>query len=332
FDAPGATCLAVAPGGDRFFTGAEDGRITEWTLATGSAATWTTGSPVRALEAVAEGARWDVASGHADGHIRYWGAERSKLVAWTDSRGAAVTRLTRSADGTKIASADAIGSISVLDIGTGTEWSLRAYLRGVRDVAAWGDEVVTCSAEGAVRLTSTRDGHTIWETPENQATSCARTRDGSTIVVGTAEGAIALFDPSGAVRSAELVGHVEGVTSVAVSEDGARLLSASGDATVRLWDLEHAQPLGAPEGHAGAVDAVAVSADGELVASGSSELRVWDAKTLASPRVMKRPEGRHVKACAFSPDGRRIAVASALSGKVELWDPKNELGDRADAL
>ena len=131
-----------------------------------------------------------------------------------------------------------------------------------------------------------------------------------------------------------LRGHGGPVTACAFLPDGATIVSACGargDPTVRLWEAATGEEVAVLEGHEGPVNSCAVSPDGGTIASGggwsTGTVRLWDAHTGAALRTLEHPP--HVYACAFSPDGRRLASASR-DGTIRLWDARS--GVKLDVL
>ena len=67
--------------------------------------------------------------------------------------------------------------------------------------------------------------------------SVAFSPDGETIVSGSSDGTLRLWDSEGNLIGAPLEGHTDSVYSVAFSSDGQTIVSGSGDRTVRLWPI-----------------------------------------------------------------------------------------------
>ena len=144
--------------------------------------------------------------------------------------------------------------------------------------------------------------------------------DGQTIVSGSFDQTIRLWDLSGAPIGAPFQGHTDVVLSVAISPDGQMIVSGSFDQTIRLWDLSGA-PIGAPfQGHTDAVSSVAISPDGQTIVSGSNDntVRLWD---LSGVPIGAPFQGHTdvVSSVAISPDGQTI-VSGSNDNTVRLWD------------
>ena len=163
---------------------------------------------------------------------------------------------------------------------------------------------------------ATLTGHT------DRVHSIAFTRDGSTLVTGSYDGTVRLWDVATRRQiGTPLNGHGQ-VNSVAFSPDGKILASGGADGTVRLWDVATRRQIGTPlNGHDGEVYSVAFSPDGKIVASGADDgtVRLWD---VATRRQIGTPLNGHdgqVNSVAFSPDGKILASGGA-DGTVRLWD------------
>ncbi|NHC35502.1 nSTAND1 domain-containing NTPase [Scytonema millei] len=144
--------------------------------------------------------------------------------------------------------------------------------------------------------------------------------DGATIVTGSSDGNLQLWDRKGQAIGKPFVGHTDSVQSVAFSPDGKSIVSGSRDSSVRLWDLQ-GQAIGKPfEGHTGFVYSVAFSPDGKSIVSGSgdSSVRLWDLQGQAIGKPFEGHKG-FVYSVGFSPDGKSIVSGSGDSS-VRLWD------------
>ena len=106
-------------------------------------------------------------------------------------------------DGRTLVVSDLVGTVSVLDIDTGSV---------VRTFAG----------------------------QKNRLAELAISPDGSLVASGADDNTVELWSTATGELFAQLPGHTSPVRTVAFSADGAMLASGSGDATVRLWALQAA--------------------------------------------------------------------------------------------
>jgi WD40 repeat protein len=158
------------------------------------------------------------------------------------------------------------------------------------------------------------EGHTDW------VRAMALSPDGRTIVSGSLDRTVKVWDAHDGRLLRSLEGHTAWVNAVALSADGRTIVSGSEDRTVKVWDAASGRLLRSLEGHTDAVLAVALSADGRTIVSGSEDrtVKVWDAH---DGRLLRSLEGHTdaVTAVALSADGRTI-VSGSLDRTVKVWD------------
>ncbi|KAG5716196.1 hypothetical protein E4T56_gene10766 [Termitomyces sp. T112] len=158
------------------------------------------------------------------------------------------------------------------------------------------------------------NGHT------NQVTSVAFSPDGKSIVSGSFDQSVRVWEASSGAQLKKLNGHTDQVTSVAFSPDGKYIVSGSEDQSVRVWDVSSGAQLQKLNGHAGWVTSVAFSPDGKSIVSGSFDqsVRMWDA--LSGEQLQKlNGHTNWVTSAAFSPDGKSI-VSGSFDQSVRVWD------------
>ncbi|MEH1951304.1 MAG: serine/threonine-protein kinase [Nostoc sp.] len=143
--------------------------------------------------------------------------------------------------------------------------------------------------------------------------------DGHTLVSGSDDKNIKLWDLNTQRVLASLSGHSQAVKSVTFSPDGQILATASDDKTIKLWQVETLKEISTLLGHSHAVKSVAFSPDGQILASGSWDktVKLWDVNT---GREICTITGHQlqVNSVAFSPQGQLLASAS-YDRTIRLW-------------
>jgi WD40 repeat protein len=142
--------------------------------------------------------------------------------------------------------------------------------------------------------------------------------DGQTVVSGSSDRTIRLWDTATGAEKQTFEGHESFVCAIAFTPDGQLLASASDDETIRLWDMATGAEKQTLKGHGGSVNTVTFSPDGQTVASASYDgtMRLWDTATGEQTLMSRESSG---DAVAFSPDGQLLASASD-DGTIQLWD------------
>ena len=104
------------------------------------------------------------------------------------------------------------------------------------------------------------------------------TPDGKTMISGSRDSTIKLFEMPELRELRTLKGHTGWVRNLIVSRDGKVLISASDDGTVKMWDIQTGRPFRTIKSHAGPVRGISLSPDGRMLATASSDrtIKLWE--------------------------------------------------------
>ncbi|WP_293154850.1 WD40 repeat domain-containing protein [Microcoleus sp. bin48.metabat.b7b8b9.023] len=154
----------------------------------------------------------------------------------------------------------------------------------------------------------------------SSVTSVVITPDGQTIVSGSSDSTIKLWNLNTGEEIHTLAGHSQGVTSITLSPDGQTLASGSKDATIKLWNLSNKEEIYTINGHSNIITSVAISPDEKTLASASEDttIKLWNLSNGKQIRTLKWPvEIYYGLDILFSPDGK-ILVSSSGDDYVSL--------------
>ncbi|WP_110580089.1 nSTAND1 domain-containing NTPase, partial [Microcystis aeruginosa] len=144
--------------------------------------------------------------------------------------------------------------------------------------------------------------------------------DGKTLVSGSWDGTIKLWNVETGQEIRTLKGHDGSVSSVNFSPDGKTLVSGSWDGTIKLWNVETGQEIRTLKGHDGSVSSVNFSPDGKTLVSGSWDgtIKLWNVETGQEIRTFKGHDNL-VTSVNFSPDGKTL-VSGSVDKTIKLWN------------
>jgi WD40 repeat protein len=183
-----------------------------------------------------------------------------------------------------------------------------------RDVNA-----VACSADGKMIASGGDDSMTfLWDAASRKqiaatagggaVLSLAISPDGTRIASGERYHKVKLLDASGKeVKTLE--GHQAEVIATAFTADGKGVISFSLDGGMRFWDAATGAAQGEALAPRDSYSAGAFSADRRWFAGGTSGGNLHLYNIALKKAVLKLQPGKGVRAVAFSPDGKTLAVA-----------------------
>ena len=163
------------------------------------------------------------------------------------------------------------------------------------------------------QIGETFEGH------KNDVTTVAISSDGQTIISGSRDNTVRLWNLQGNPIAFPLVEHESEVTAVAISSDRRYIVSGSSDCTLRLWDLGE-YLMRQPACHQNIVTSIAFSPDGQTLVSGTDggTIQLWDTQGNAIGQAFSGHE-KAVTAVSFSPNGQQI-VSGSSDRTIRLWN------------
>ena len=328
--------IAFSPDGSLLVSGAEEGPIRIWDVASRRLLRTLEGHTGCVYSVAFSPNGCFLASGSKDETIRIWDMPTGTVQRVLQDPPAQVFGVAFSPNGRYLAAGRSDLAVRIWDLTTGQVWETpldhgalvyTVAFHPTLDLLASGDGVST--ADGLLRL---------WDLavvpPAPRAAwgytgfvrSVAFSPDGARLAVGAKDGTLCLWNVGGGILGTEkptvLLSGSGVVQCAAFSHDGLCLASGTDDSIVRLWSVTTGEELAALHGHGGIVQAVAFSPDGRLLASagrGDRCVRLWD-PALSAARDVLRPPSRP-GAPAFSRDGR--LVATLRDNVVRTWDTFN---------
>ncbi len=199
-------------------------------------------------------------------------------------------------------------------------------------VSADGRRIISGAADGTVRVWDAGSGQPLaCLRARGGAVNCvAVTPDGRLVIAGVGDGFVQVWGADNAEEVLHFRAHYGVLGGVGVSPDGRRIVTGGGDYTLGVWDANsgaNAVRFDSPDGW---VTCLAVSPDGRRVVSAAGRqgtLVVWDVSTGEAVFRLGSCQAR-VKSVTYSPDGRQVVGASGEA--LTFWD--SETGRRVRVL
>lgn len=263
----------------------------------------------------------------AVGHtLKIWsthsGAERATL----SGHSAGVTACAYSPDGKHIVSASADRTLRIWNAEAEGGFGIAVvHTKAVTGLAFSPDgRRVISRGGGRLKLWSTETWDEVAELAGHQGsvTTCVYSPDGSRILSGSSDATLKIWEADTGREIATMRPEQGFITACAFSPTGRTIVSGSHNtANLVVWDAELGVQVTGLPGHLRYVTACAFSPDGRWLAVGGENGRVhfWETGTWRQVAAWEEP-GQDLRACDWSPDGRRILVVTDWP---ELFDVRS---------
>lgn len=151
----------------------------------------------------------------------------------------------------------------------------------------------------------------------------AISRDGKTVVSGSTDQSVRIWDATTGQQRAQLSGHVGAVHSVCLSPDESLIVSSGADRTVRLWDAVGGKPLKQLAVLSETMYSVQMHPNGQIVAAGGADrqIHLLNLLTGTTERVLTGHKD-YIHSVGFNATGTRL-LSYSYSGDLRVWDPAN---------
>ncbi|OUL25206.1 serine/threonine protein kinase [Nostoc sp. RF31YmG] len=180
-------------------------------------------------------------------------------------------------------------------------------------------------------LVNSLTAHTDW------IDSLAISADGQTLVSGSADKSIKIWNLQTGALKTTLSLHSDVVSSVAISRDGKTVVSSSKDGTIKIWNLLTGTLKATLPRIQDWVNSVVISPNGETLVTGGTDkkIKIWNLQTGDLKHTLTG-HSKSVMTVAISSDGQTLASGGADS-TIKIWnlqtgELKNTLTGHQDVI
>jgi WD40 repeat protein/tRNA A-37 threonylcarbamoyl transferase component Bud32 len=163
-------------------------------------------------------------------------------------------------------------------------------------------------------LKKTLTGHT------DAVFSLAISKDGQTLVTGSGDKTIKIWNLSTGELKNSVIGHTDAVFSLVITPDGETLVTGSGDKTIKIWDLSTGRLKNTLTGHTDLVISCAMTPDGKTLVTGSGDktIKIWNLSTGQLKNTLTG-HTNGVSTLAITPDGQTL-VSGSVDNSIKIWN------------
>lgn len=240
----------------------------------------------------------------------------------------AISAVSVSSNGNKVASGSLDGFIKLWDADSGREIkTLEGHQGSVQGLAFSpdGKQIASIGRDRTLRLwnSSTGVSQSVVSAHENIALAIAFSNDGKKIITGSFDKAVKVWDASSARSIYAIELQSSPVRSIAINKEDNLLAIGAEDGVVKIYNFPSGTLAATLPGHTNGVLGLAFSPTNKVLATAGQDgiIKLWNAVTFKEINKISAHNGP-ANSVNFSFDGKWVASAGQ-DGLVKLWNANN---------